>query len=80
MGVHMSEIKEERFNNDEWKKYLEKAEIANVGDSTFSGYGMTYAIITDKDIKALQEGKVILYDVEEEYRIAIKLGGSDDGQ
>ena len=72
MGNYDFELKESSWNN-----YV-TSEHANIGDTVDHHYGMTCAIITDEDIEALQNGKVIIYDVEGEYRIAIKMGEVDN--
>lgn len=68
-------ILEESDFTDKPYSRLEQSEVAIIGDKVYHAYGMTFATITEDDIKALRDGKVIIYDVECcEYRIAIKLG------
>ena len=71
-------ITEDNFSFDNKYYCPSRAEIADIGDEVVEFYGMYYGVITDDDIKALQNGKIVVFDVDSEYRIAIKLGGSND--
>ena len=49
----------------------EEATVLEEGDTFYDGFGLEYAVITDEDIKALQEGKALLFSVFDEYTILL---------
>ena len=49
----------------------EEAVVLEDGDTYFDAYGMEHAVITDEDIKALQEGKALIFDVLDEYTLLL---------
>lgn len=58
------------FDYDE--DYVKTAEVTELGDEVYSGYGMTCAVVDDDDIEALKSGKILIFDVQDEYTIAIR--------
>ena len=76
------EITEDDFSFDNPDKYFypSRTEIADIGEKVEGYCNMYYGIITEDDIKALQNGKVVVFDIDIEYRLAIKLGGNNDLQ
>ena len=73
-------ITEDDFSFDNRYYYPSRALIADIGDEVVGFYGMYYGVITDDDIKALQNGKIVVFDIDMEYRLAIKLGDTDDSK
>ena len=49
----------------------EEAVALEDGDTYFDIYGMEHGVVTDEDIKALQEGKALLFSVFDEYTILL---------
>ena len=64
------EINDKRFDDE----YSERANIYNYGDEINGLYGATFGTMTDEDIKALQDGKLIHFFVEDEYTIVLRKG------
>lgn len=48
-----------------------EAVVLEDGDKYFDIYGMENGVVTDEDIKALQEGKALLFSVFDEYTILL---------
>ena len=65
----LSVIDKKRFND----KNTEKANSFEIGDTIDDNCGLFYGVITEEDIKALQNGKVLVFSIYDEYKFAIKL-------
>lgn len=46
-----------------FKKYNVEPEIISDGDEFYDNYGTDFVLLTDKHIKAIQEGKVLYIDI-----------------
>jgi len=56
-------IYHEKYYNEYFKKYNVEPRIISDGDEFDCNYGTDYALLTDEDIKALQEGKALYIDI-----------------
>lgn len=45
----------------------------NYGDKCWMGYAEDYYEITEEDIKSLRDGKVLLFESNEEYTVFVRL-------
>ena len=56
-------IYHEKDYNEHFKKYNVEPRIISDGDTFDCNYGTDYALLTDEDIKAIQEGKALYIDI-----------------
>ena len=52
--------------------FVETAKVYDIGEEIDSIYGMQCAIIDDEDIEALKSGKILRYEINCEYTLAIR--------
>lgn len=57
------EIYREKEYDEYFKKYNVEPEIISDGDEFANNFGTDYVLLTDKHIKAIQEGKVLYVDI-----------------
>lgn len=72
----------EKYSKKEYdecfKKYNVEPEIISEGDEFSSYFGTDYVLLTDKHIKAIQEGKVLYVDINAgEYCCLLKKAESE---
>ena len=68
-------LKEEDFETE----YRVKPEIVKIGDEVNDHYGADIGAVTDNDIRALQEGKCLYFDINcGEYCIIIRKEATEE--
>lgn len=60
-------------------EYRVKPEIVKIGDEVNGHYGTDFGVVTDSDIRALQEGKCLYFDINDgEYACIIRKEATEE--